>query len=97
MHWLEFATSMINFGRKKDVEVPQDTVSSLIGSESVKKTCKKNALCDEFLLQKKWTQVEQKNFGLLDLKFDRNKKRQGTDYSGKKPFLREYLVLSDYF
>ena len=52
---------------------------------------------DEFLLQKKWTQVEQKNFGFLDLKFDRNKKRQGTDYSGKKPFLREYLVLSDYF
>ena len=41
--------------------------------------------------------VEQKNFGFLDLKFDRNKKRQETDSSGKKHFLPEYLVLSDYF
>ena len=52
---------------------------------------------DEFLFKKKWTQVEQKNFGFLDLKFDRNKKRQETDSSGKKHFLPEYLVLSDYF
>ena len=41
--------------------------------------------------------VEQKNFGFLDLKFDRNKKRQETDFSGKKRFLPEYVVLSDYF
>ena len=41
--------------------------------------------------------VEQKNFGFLDLKFDRNKKRQKTDSSGEKHFLPEYLVLSDYF
>ena len=52
---------------------------------------------DEFLFQKKWTQVEQKNFGFLDLKFNRNKKGQETDSSGKKHFLPEYLVLSDYF
>ena len=52
---------------------------------------------DEFLLKKKWTQVEQKNFGFLDLKFDRNKKKQETDSSDKKYFLPEYLVLSDYF
>ena len=57
---------------------------------------------DEFLFKKKWTQlreveVEQKNFGFLDLKFDRNKKRQETDSSGKKHFLPEYLVLSDHF
>ena len=52
---------------------------------------------DEFLFQKKWTQVEQKNFGFLDLKFDRNKKRQETDSSGEKHFLPEYWVLSDYF
>ena len=48
---------------------------------------------DEFLFQKKWTQVEQKNFGFLDLKFNRNKKGQETDSSGKKHFLPEYLVL----
>ena len=48
---------------------------------------------DELLLQKKWTQVEQKNFGFLDLKFDRNKKRQEADSSGKKYFLPECLVL----
>jgi len=47
---------------------------------------------DEFLFQKKCTQVEQKNVGFLDLKFDRNKKRQETDSSGKKHFLPEYLV-----
>ena len=41
--------------------------------------------------------VEQKNFGFLDLKFDRHKKRQETDSSGKKHFLPEYLILSDYF
>ena len=40
--------------------------------------------------------VEQKNFGFLDLKFDRNKKRQETGFSGKKHFLPEYLVLSDH-
>ena len=37
--------------------------------------------------------VEQKNFGFLDLKFDRNKKRQEADSSGKKYFLPECLVL----
>jgi hypothetical protein len=52
---------------------------------------------DEFLLKKKWTQVEQKNFGFLDLKFDRNKKKQETDSSDENHFLPEYLVLSDYF
>ena len=41
--------------------------------------------------------VEQKNFGFLDLKFNRNKKGQETDSSGQKHFLPEYLVLSDYF
>ena len=33
----------------------------------------------------------------LDSKFDRNKKRQETDYSGKRHFLPEYLVLLDHF
>ena len=48
---------------------------------------------DEFLFQKKWTQVEQKNSSFLDLKFDRNKKRQEADSSGKKYFFPECLVL----
>ena len=48
---------------------------------------------DAFLFQKKCTQVEQKNSSFLDLKFDRNKKRQEADSSGKKYFLPECLVL----
>ena len=48
---------------------------------------------NEFSKELKWTQVEQKNSSFLDLKFDRNKKRQEADSSGKKYFLPECLVL----
>jgi hypothetical protein len=56
-----------------------------------------NSLLKSFFSKRSGTQVEQKNFGFLDLKFDRNKKKQETDSSDKKHFLPEYLVLSDYF